>query len=182
MMITTMTMKMTSTIMITTSRAAHGAKAALALATAIAVAGCGANRDVESDSTNSPDEAAIVFHSNPAFKEKGYPFSESVEAGGFVFLSGQLGTDPETAELVKGGIEPETRQLMENVKAALANRDLTFSNVVKCTVMIDDMADWPAFNAIYAEYFDGDFPARSAFGADGLALGAVVELECIAKS
>lgn len=121
-----------------------------------------------------------VFHSNPAFKEKGYPFSESVEAGGFVFLSGQIGTDPETAELVAGGIEPETRQVMENIKAALANRGLTFADVVKCTVMIDDMAEWPAFNRIYAEYFDGDFPARSAFGAEALALGAAVEVECIA--
>lgn len=125
---------------------------------------------------------APVFHFNPAFKEKGYPFSEAVEAGGFVFLSGQIGTDPKTAELVEGGIEPQSRQTMENIKAALARRDLTFADVVKCTVMIDDMADWPAFNTVYAEYFDGEFPARSAFGADGLALGAAVEVECIAHA
>lgn len=156
-----------------------GMRVILVAAAMIGVSACaGEGAPVAENTAND----APVFHSNPSFKEKGYPFSEAVEAGGFVFLSGQLGTDPETAELVEGGIEPETRQVMENVKAALANRGLTYANVVKCTVMIDDMADWPAFNAIYAEYFDGQFPARSAFGAEALALGAAVELECIAKS
>ncbi len=128
----------------------------------------------------TPQENQPEFYVSPALAEKGYPFSESVEANGFVFLSGQIGTKPGTAELIEGGIEPETRQVMENIKAALARLDLTFDDVVKCTVMIEDMADWPTFNGIYAQYFDGDFPARSAFGTDGLALGAAVELECIA--
>lgn len=144
----------------------------------LGLAACGGERAPEAPSSASD---APVFHSNPAFEEKGYPFSESVEAGGFVFLSGQLGTDPATGELVEGGIEPQARQMMENIKAALERRGLTFGDVVKCTVMIEDMADWPAFNAVYAEYFEGDFPARSAFGADGLALGAAIELECMAK-
>ena len=151
------------------------------LLAATALIGLGACAGEGAPAADSAANDAPVFHANPAFKDKGYPFSESVEAGEFVFLSGQIGTDPETAELVKGGIEPQTRQVMENVKAALANRGLTFADVVKCTVMIEDMADWPAFNTIYAGYFDGEFPARSAFGADGLALGAAVELECIAK-
>lgn len=150
----------------------------LAAAALIGLAACAGEGTPAADTATND---APVFHANPAFKDKGYPFSESVEAGGFVFLSGQIGTDPQTAELVEGGIEPEARQTMDNIKAALANRALTYADVVKCTVMIEDMADWPAFNAIYAEYFDGDFPARSAFGADGLALGAAVEVECIAK-
>ena len=147
------------------------------VASALVVTACSGERArVAEDSADTP----IVFHSNPAFKEKGYPFSEAVEANDFAFLSGQIGTDPETAELVEGGIEAEARQVMENIKAALERRGLGFEDVVKCTVMIDDMGDWPAFNAVYADYFEGDFPARSAFGADGLAIGAAVEVECIA--
>jgi len=149
----------------------------VACAMAVVVAGC----EGPQEPMPTPEDSAPIFYSDPAFKEKGYPFSEAVEAGGFVFLSGQLGTDPETTQLVEGGIEPQARQTMENIKAALESRGLTFANVVKCTVMIDDMVDWPAFNTVYAEFFDGDFPARSAFGADGLALGAAVEVECIAK-
>ena len=150
------------------------------LGLSLSLCACAAEPRAAQDQTDEAGDGAPVFYSNPAFKEKGYPFSEAVEAGGFIFLSGQLGTDPATAELVEGGIETQARQTMENIKAALERRDLTFANVVKCTVMIDDMADWPAFNAVYAEYFEDDFPARSAFGADGLALGAAVEVECIA--
>lgn len=69
---------------------------------------------------------------------------------------------------------------MDNIKASLADLNLTMEDIVKCTVMIDDMSDWPAFNVIYKSYFDGQFPARSAFGVDGLALGASVEVECVA--
>ncbi|NQX96109.1 MAG: ribonuclease [Erythrobacter sp.] len=156
-------------------------RSALSLALVAVLTGCGDKRDRARDTIPTDAEPSVVFHTTAAFKEKGYPFSEAVEAGGFVFLSGQIGTDPETAELVEGGIEPQARQTMENIKASLGRLDLAFADVVKCTVMIDDMADWPAFNTVYAEYFDGDFPARSAFGADGLALGAAVEVECIAK-
>lgn len=154
----------------------------LVLMTPFALAACGepGSSAPSASAQTAAGDTAPVFYSNPAFKEKGYPFSESVEVGGFVFLSGQLGTDPATGELVEGGIEPEARQAMENIKAALERRDLTFADVVKCTVMIDEMADWPAFNTVYGDYFDGDFPARSAFGAEALALGAAVEVECIA--
>lgn len=131
--------------------------------------------------TNTQEPDATVFHSNPVFAEKGYPFSDAVEAGELVFLSGQIGTLPGSDELISGGIEPEARQTMENIKVSLGRLGLSFEDVVKCTVMIDDMANWPAFNAIYASYFEGEYPARSAFGADGLALGAAVEVECIAR-
>jgi reactive intermediate/imine deaminase len=82
--------------------------------------------------------------------------------------------------LVPGGIEPETRQTMDNIKEILTQNGSSLDRVVKCTVMIADMADWPRINTIYATYFPGPKPARSALGANGLALGAKVEIECIA--
>jgi reactive intermediate/imine deaminase len=130
---------------------------------------------------SSGRQAAPFFHTNPVYEENGYPFSLAVEADGWVFLSGALGTLPNSIELAPGGIEGEARQVMDNIQASLAELDLTMADIVKCTIMIDDMSDWPAFNAVYASYFDGRYPARSAFGADGLALGALVEVECIAK-
>ena len=82
-----------------------------------------------------------------------------------------------------GGIEPETRQVMANIDASLKRRGLNMDSVVKCTVMLADMKDWPAFNKIYAAYFKkGRYPARSALGVNGLALGAKIELECWAYS
>ena len=80
-------------------------------------------------------------------------------------------------------MEAQARQTMDNIGAILKGQGLGFGDVFKCTVMLDDMADWPAFNKVYVTYFpDGKFPARSAFGADGLALGALVELECTAHA
>lgn len=115
-----------------------------------------------------------------AYAEAGFPFSSAVEAGGWVFLAGELGTTPE-AGLVPGGIEAETRQTMDNIEATLAANGLDWDRVVKCTVFLADIAEWPAFNDVYKTYFDGNYPARSALGANGLALGARVEIECIAK-
>ena len=108
-----------------------------------------------------------------------YPFAEAVRVGDVLYLSGNVGADDE-GRLVAGGIAPEARRTMENVKATLARFGLTYDNVVKCTVFLADIANWGAFNEIYAGYFGDHFPARSAFGANGLALGAAVELECIA--
>jgi 2-iminobutanoate/2-iminopropanoate deaminase len=96
-----------------------------------------------------------------------------------LFLAGQIGTDS-AGRLVAGGIEPETRQAMNNIRDALARVGSSLDRVVKCTVMMADMGEWPAMNAVYATYFPQRFPARSAFGASGLALGARVEIECIA--
>ncbi len=111
-----------------------------------------------------------------------YPFSPAVRVGGFLFLSGQIGSRVENGRmvLVPGGIEPETRQTMDNIEAILKLNGSSLERVVKCMVMIADMADWPRINVIYAEYFPGPKPARSALGANGLALGAKVEIECIA--
>ena len=112
-----------------------------------------------------------------------YPFSSAVRAGDFLFISGQIGTEIVNGvpTLVTGGIEPETRQTMENIKAILAKASgLGFDRVVKCSVMMADMSEWPRMNEIYASYFPNRKPARSAWGANGLALGARVEIECIA--
>ena len=80
-----------------------------------------------------------------------------------------------------GGIEAETRQTMANIETVLKENGLTFADIFKCTVMLADMSQWAAFNRVYLEYFDPDrLPARSAFGANGLALGARLELECMA--
>ena len=127
------------------------------------------------------NSAELTRHVNPVYMEKGYPFSEAVEVDGWVFLSGAIGTDPATGELVQGGIEAEARQVMDNIRASLSRLGLTMDRVVKCTVMIENMSEWPTFNTIYASYFDKGFPARAAFGADGLALGAKVEVDCLAR-
>jgi reactive intermediate/imine deaminase len=107
------------------------------------------------------------------------PFSEAVRVGNLLYLSGQMGTDA-TAKLVSGGIEAETRQILTNVRAVLERRGLGLDAVVKCTVMMADMKEWPAMNQVYVEFFKPPLPARSAFGASGLALGGRVEIECIA--
>lgn len=107
------------------------------------------------------------------------PFSEAVRVGNLLYLSGQMGTDA-NARLVPGGIEAETRQILTNVRAVLQRHGLDLSAVVKCTVMLADMQEWPAMNQVYLEFFKAPLPARSAFGASGLALGGRVEIECIA--
>jgi reactive intermediate/imine deaminase len=107
------------------------------------------------------------------------PFSEAVRVDNILFLSGVLGTDS-TGRLVRGGIGPETRQALENIKNALVRNELTMDDVVKCTAMLADISEWAAMNAVYRTYFPGPKPARSAFGTNGLVLGARMELECIA--
>jgi len=109
----------------------------------------------------------------------GYPFSEAVRAGNILFLSGQVGILPDNT-IIEGGVLAETRQIMENIKAVLEANGLGMEHIAKCTVMLDDMSQWGAVNDVYVEYFPGPKPARSAFGADGLALGAAVEIECMA--
>lgn len=107
------------------------------------------------------------------------PFSDAVRVGNILFLSGAIGTDS-TGRLVSGGIGPETRQTLENIRASLARNGLTMANVVKCTAMLVDIKEWPALNEVYRTYFPGPKPARSAFAGTGLALNARVEIECIA--
>ncbi len=109
------------------------------------------------------------------------PFPEGTAVGSLLFLSGQLGNVPGTLKLVEGGIRSEARQTLENIATVLRGQGLGLGNLVRCTVMLADMAEWPVFNEVYAEFFAGQpTPARSAFGCTGLALGARVELECTA--
>ena len=108
-----------------------------------------------------------------------YPFSSAVRVGDVLYLSGQLGAVDNGGALVPGGIEPETRAMFARIGKTLNQHGLGFDDVFKCQVFLADMADWPRFNAIYATYFKkGRYPARSAMGVNGLALGAKVEMEC----
>jgi reactive intermediate/imine deaminase len=121
----------------------------------------------------------IEFFNSPEGKAAKLPFSQSVRVGDVVYLSGCLGNVPGKMELVPGGMEAETRQMMENIAAALKPHGLGFGDVFKCLVMLADMGEWGAFNKVYVPYFDpARMPTRSAFGAAGLAMGARVEMEC----
>ena len=104
-----------------------------------------------------------------------------MRVGGLLVLSGQLGNLPGTTELAPGGMAGEARQAMENIKAILERNGSSMEKVVKCTVMLTDIAEWPAFNEVYVAYFPGPKPARSAFAAAGLAFGGKVEVECWAS-
>jgi 2-iminobutanoate/2-iminopropanoate deaminase len=106
------------------------------------------------------------------------PFTRAVRVGDLLFLSGQIGTDG-SGRLVPGGIQPETRQTLENIRAELRRNGLGMERVAKCTVFLADIAEWGRMNEVYSTFFPGPKPARSAAGASGLALGARVEIECI---
>ena len=105
------------------------------------------------------------------------PFSTAVQVGDVLYMSGQIGVGPDGK--LPDTFDGQAKQVMENVGAVLKAHGLGWGNVFKCTVMIADMKNWPAFNKVYVGYFpDGKMPARSAFGANGLALGALLEIEC----
>ena len=126
-------------------------------------------------------QSSIVEHrQNSGFESMNLPFTEAVRVDNLLFLSGQLGNETGSFELVPGGVVPETRQILENIKAALARNDATLSQVVKCTLFLRNIDDWPAVNEVYIEYFKPPYPARSALAAGGLALGGSIEMECIA--
>ena len=112
---------------------------------------------------------------------KGAPFSAAVQVGGILYLSGQIGVD--AGGKLPEGMTAQTRQAMENIRGVLRSRGLSMDSVFKCTVMLADMRRWADFNAVYVTYFRPDrLPARSALGANGLALGAEVEIECWAHA
>lgn len=152
------------------------------LAVLAAVAGACQPVEIPRSSEADPEAGAagpdVEYLATPEQQSLGLPFSEAVRVGDMLYLSGQIGTLPGTMTLVEGGIQAETRQTMENIKAVLERYGSSLDRVVKCTAMVDDMAEWPALNEVYVEYFPGPKPARSALGADGLALGARVEIEC----
>jgi len=108
------------------------------------------------------------------------PFSEAVRVGNLLFTSGNLGRDPETRKLPEGGITAETKQCLENIKTVLEKYGSSINKVVKVTVMLADISEWAAMNEVYVTFFTDNKPARSAFGGNGLAGGARVEIECVA--
>jgi 2-iminobutanoate/2-iminopropanoate deaminase len=117
---------------------------------------------------------------SPSTKALGLPFCSAVRAGDLLFLSGAIGNRPGTMTLVDG-LSAQARQAMDNIGEVLSACGLGFADTVKFTIMLADMRRWAEFNAVYLGYFDPDrLPARSAFGASGLALGGEVEIECIA--
>ena len=124
-----------------------------------------------------------VFLSDETASETNLPFSEAVRSGGLLFVSGQIGAGPGSLSVVPGGIQAETRQALDNIAAILARHGSSMDRVVKCTVFLADVSEWADFNEVYVGYFvPGALPARSALGANGLAAGARVEVECIAAA
>ena len=108
------------------------------------------------------------------------PFSKAVKAGDTIYLAGELGIDPATNEIAPGGAGPETTQIFANIERTLGEFDADLSDIVKCTVFLRDMADYGAMNAAYSAALPDPKPARAAFGAKDLALGAALEIDCIA--
>jgi 2-iminobutanoate/2-iminopropanoate deaminase len=123
---------------------------------------------------------AIEFLNSGKVTPTTLPFSEAVRVGNTLYLSGQIGIQPGTSNLAAGGIQAEARQALENIRTTLETHGYTMRDVVKCTVMLADIAEWALFNEVYKTYFAPPYPARSALGANGLAMGARVEVECLA--
>jgi 2-iminobutanoate/2-iminopropanoate deaminase len=108
------------------------------------------------------------------------PYSQAIEVNGVVYLSGQIPVDPATGDFVPGGAKEQTVQCFKNIKAILTEAGLTMDNIVKTTVLLNDIAHFATMNEVYAEQFTGTFPARSAFAVKDLPKGALVEIEVIA--
>jgi len=123
---------------------------------------------------------AIEFLNSGKVTPTTLPFSEAVRVGNTLYLSGQIGIQPGTLNLASGGIQAEARQTLENIRTTLETHGYTMRDVVKCTVMLADIAEWATFNEVYIAFFAPPYPARSALGANGLAMGARVEVECLA--
>lgn len=135
-------------------------------------------RPVRSARQSAPSPPRVQYLSSDSSRAS--PFSDAVRVGHMLYLSGKLGTDGSSG-LVPGGIKAETKQTMENIRRVLERNGSSFDHVVKCTVMLADVGDRAAMNEIYVTYFAKDrLPARSALGVSGLALGARVEIECLA--
>ena len=124
-------------------------------------------------------QAPPVQYIVPSGAPSTLPFSAAVRVGNLLYLSGMLGTDS-TSKLVAGGVEAETRQALSNIKKTLESNGSDMDHVVKCLVMLADIGEWAKMNSVYVTFFPVHKPARSAFGATGLALGGRLEIECIA--
>jgi len=142
------------------------------LTIAAILAGCTAERPALRH--YPPQDSAAVAARAGGFR---LPFSAAVRAGDVLYISGQIGTRADGS--IPAGMDAQSRQTMDNIGAILRDAGLGWEHVFHCLVMMEDMSQWQAFNRVYVTYFDPDrLPARSALGADGLALGALVEVEC----
>jgi reactive intermediate/imine deaminase len=125
----------------------------------------------------APARPAVEHFGRPTLGDQRLPFSDAVRVGDVLYLSGQIGIGPDGKLPV--GIEAQTKQAMDNIGAVLKRAGVGYDRIFHCTAMLSDMNNWPAFNKVYLGYFpDGPLPSRSAFGANGLALGALLEIEC----
>lgn len=145
-------------------------KQIFAVAWLVCLAGCEVTVDESAD---------VAWLQAPGSEDLDLPFSSAVRVDDLLFLSGAIGNMPGTMTLAEGGVQGETRQTLENIRATLENFGSSMDRVVKCTVFLADMREWGAMNEIYRTFFANP-PARSALGASGLALDARVEIECIA--
>lgn len=152
---------------------------ALLLIVSLPLVGCQAPAAEQAQPAPTAEPAELEFLGGDN-AEMDLPFSDAVRVGNLLFLSGQVGTKPGTFELVEGGTLAEARQTLENIKRVVEANGSSMDQVVKCTVMLEDMSEWGAVNGVYREFFPDRKPARSAFGTNGLALGASMEIECIA--
>jgi 2-iminobutanoate/2-iminopropanoate deaminase len=125
-----------------------------------------------------PDAAPLLSADAPAPVG---PYSQAIRSGGFIFCSGQLGLDPATGKLVEGGVAEQARRALDNLAAVLASAGLTLGAMVKTTIFLADIADFPAVNAVYGERMGTPPPARSTVAVAALPLGARIQIEAIAK-
>ncbi|HEX8096434.1 MAG TPA: RidA family protein [Pyrinomonadaceae bacterium] len=140
-----------------------------------------AQAQTKTDDRQSAQQGAAAVEYLSSGGPQTLPFSEAVRVGQMLYLSGQVGVDEKSNRLVAGGIKAETAKVMERIRGVLERHGSGLDRVVKCTVMLADMSEWGAMNEVYVTYFPKDRrPARSALGANGLALGARVEIECTA--
>lgn len=126
------------------------------------------------------DRPRVEFLNSGKVYPAGVPLAEAVRVGDTLYLSGQIGIRPGTLELVAGGIREEAKQVMSNIRTTLEAHGYAMRDIVKCTVILADISKWGDFNEVYKTFFTAPYPARTAMGVSGLAIGAQVEVECIA--
>lgn len=122
----------------------------------------------------------VEFLNSGKIIPEGFPLSEAVQVDNTLYLSGLVGILPGTLDYAPGGIKGQTEQTMKNIKTVLEAHGYSLNNLIKCTVLLADIEEWPAFNDVYKTFFTDHYPARAAYSVAGLAFGARVEIECIA--
>ncbi|WP_299108525.1 RidA family protein [uncultured Tenacibaculum sp.] len=130
-------------------------------------------------SCTTNEKPSLIFHKSKLERKKNAPFSDAVEVGNTLYLAGQVGINPNTKKLAGDNIEAQTEQALQNIKEVLGHHGSDLEHVVKCTIILADLNDFKAFNAIFRKYFPENKPARTTFAAD-LLVGAKIEIDVIA--